>query len=153
MTREQCALLYREQTYAAGTLPVSHETWLAIRTSGADASLDPWWVHRQPSAEGASALLLVHPELPCLAGHFPGAPILPGIVQIYWALQLADALLPGVASAAFNGLGSVKFLAPVQPGAIVLLTLEHQPSGRVQARLELPGEVCTRAVLRYRDIH
>jgi 3-hydroxymyristoyl/3-hydroxydecanoyl-(acyl carrier protein) dehydratase len=151
MAAEQCEQLYREQAHAAGTLPVSHDTWQAHYAGRAPESPDPWWIHRQSAPDTASALLLVHPRLPCLAGHFPGAPILPGIVQIFWALQLAEEALHGTSTAAFTGIGNAKFLAPLMPGDIALLTLARQSSGNVQARLERPGVVCTRAMLRYGD--
>lgn len=52
-----------------------------------------------------------HPAFP---GHFPGRPILPGVVLIDQAIQLADGLLP--AGCAIRGLGNAKFFEPVGPG-------------------------------------
>ena len=52
-----------------------------------------------------------HPAFP---GHFPGRPILPGVVLIDQALQLADGLLP--AGCVIRGLGNAKFFEPVGPG-------------------------------------
>lgn len=52
-----------------------------------------------------------HPAFP---GHFPGRPILPGVVLIDQAIQLADGLLP--AGSTIRGLGNAKFFEPVGPG-------------------------------------
>jgi len=52
-----------------------------------------------------------HPAFP---GHFPGRPILPGVVLIDQAIQLADGLLP--AGCTIRGLGNAKFFEPVGPG-------------------------------------
>ncbi|MDD2987811.1 MAG: AMP-binding protein [Zoogloea sp.] len=47
-------------------------------------------------------------------GHFPGRPILPGVVLIDQAIQLTDGLLP--AGCVIRGLGNAKFFEPVGPG-------------------------------------
>jgi 3-hydroxymyristoyl/3-hydroxydecanoyl-(acyl carrier protein) dehydratase len=52
-------------------------------------------------------------DLPAFAGHFPGRPIVPGVVLLDRAVQLvAEAL-----NARVIGIGSAKFLSPVGPGA------------------------------------
>lgn len=54
-------------------------------------------------------------------GHFPGQPILPGVVQIDWSVRLARARLPvrGEFSAARN----LKFVSMIRPGARLILSL------------------------------
>ncbi len=56
----------------------------------------------------------VPPDHPAFAGHFPGTPILPGVL-------LLDAVLHAIAAATGIALdtceiGSVKFLSPASPG-------------------------------------
>lgn len=53
-------------------------------------------------------------EHPAFPGHFPGRPILPGVVLIDQATHLADGLLP--AGSTIRGLGNTKFFEPVGPG-------------------------------------
>jgi 3-hydroxymyristoyl/3-hydroxydecanoyl-(acyl carrier protein) dehydratase len=58
---------------------------------------------------------------PSFEGHFPGAPLLPGVVLLDEMLQ---ALGP-VASGGGWSISTAKFLHPVRPGET--LTLEHEP--------------------------
>lgn len=71
--------------------------------------------------------LRIPPELAHFAGHFPGAPILPGVVQVDWAMRLARPRLP--LGGAFAALENLKFHAIIRPGAQVRLTLAADASG------------------------
>lgn len=74
--------------------------------------------------EGATARLRlrVPADLTHFAGHFPGCPILPGVVQVDWAVRLAERhfVLP---RGRFSHLKSLKFTSPVLPGAALELSL------------------------------
>jgi 3-hydroxymyristoyl/3-hydroxydecanoyl-(acyl carrier protein) dehydratase len=67
----------------------------------------------------------VAPEHPAFAGHFPGRPIVPGVVLLS---EVLEAVLADAERAAMVGpaprLGVVKFLAPVGPGAVLDLLFE-----------------------------
>ncbi len=62
------------------------------------------------------------------AGHFPGYPILPGVVQVDWAVRLARPRLP--VRGAFSALEQLKFQALVLPDARLTLSLAWNPAGR-----------------------
>ena len=72
--------------------------------------------------------LLVAADNPWLEGHFPGLPILPGVVQIGWAVHFAGALcgFEGGVSA----LEQVKFKRPIRPGARLTLHLKPDAATR-----------------------
>ena len=59
--------------------------------------------------------LRVPPTLAHFAGHFPGLPILPGVVQVDWAIRLAAEHVAG-ACARSASIDRLKFMAPVPPG-------------------------------------
>jgi 3-hydroxymyristoyl/3-hydroxydecanoyl-(acyl carrier protein) dehydratase len=73
--------------------------------------------------------LRVPPDLAYFEGHFPGLPILPGVVQIDWSVRFArDRLgLRGNFAAAEN----LKFLSIVRPDARLTLTLQAETDVRL----------------------
>jgi len=66
------------------------------------------------SADQIERLARVPRVLPCFEGHFPDLPVVPGYVQLDWALDAAAALLgrkPRVAA-----IESLKLISPLRPG-------------------------------------
>ncbi|MDX9873867.1 MAG: AMP-binding protein [Spongiibacteraceae bacterium] len=53
-------------------------------------------------------------DLAHFSGHFPGTPVLPGVVQISWALTIARQLLPGLPPR-FGGMEVIKFQRLARP--------------------------------------
>jgi 3-hydroxymyristoyl/3-hydroxydecanoyl-(acyl carrier protein) dehydratase len=78
---------------------------------------------RVRTAAGAEVDLVVPHDLRYFRGHFPGAPIVPGVVQIKWAIGFARELLQ--AGGAFAGMKAVKFLEVMQPGTTATLQLDY----------------------------
>ncbi len=74
---------------------------------------------------GLSCRVRVPYDLEIFDGHFPTIPILPGVVQVGWAVALARAHLQ--AAGRFMGVTATKFRRLVQPGMDLALTLEHRP--------------------------
>ena len=67
---------------------------------------------------------------PAFAGHFPGTPILPGVVLLDTALQ-AIAKASGIALDHCE-ISSVKFLSPVGPGDALVIQHEISASGTIR---------------------
>lgn len=63
-------------------------------------------------------------DLAHFTGHFPGLPILPGVVQVDWAVRLARQYFPGLELS--RGVDQLKFQAMVRPGAELHLTLGYE---------------------------
>ncbi|HEX5803114.1 MAG TPA: hypothetical protein VFY24_08820 [Azospira sp.] len=72
----------------------------------------------------------VPPDHPAFAGHFPGRPILPGVVLLDRALQLAAAEF-ALDPAALR-LASGKFLSPVAPGETLSFALQQTARGSIE---------------------
>jgi 3-hydroxymyristoyl/3-hydroxydecanoyl-(acyl carrier protein) dehydratase len=80
--------------------------------------------------------LRIAPDHPALAGHFPGFPVVPGVVLLDEALQAieSDAQAEGPSDSLWH-IGTVKFHRAVRAGEQLQLEYELQPDGR--ARFEL----------------
>ncbi|MDM5135099.1 hydroxymyristoyl-ACP dehydratase [Aeromonas salmonicida] len=76
-------------------------------------------------ADGVRLHLRLDPELSWFAGHFPGAPLLPGVTQIHWVMHYATSRLN--LELPFHGLDQLKFQRPLRPGAECSLSLQWQP--------------------------
>ena len=83
----------------------------------------------------------ISPQHPALAGHFPGNPIVPGVVLLDYAIH-ALAQLGGLSEAGIR-IGTAKFLAPVRlpaNGTDACLTLNWSgalaPGGNLSLELD-----------------
>ena len=78
-------------------------------------------------------------------GHFPGLPVLPGVVQVDWAAHFAHLYFGFDATAA--NLSTLKFQKIIQPDDALLLELVSRRGGReVEFVFSLDGDMCSRAV-------
>jgi len=71
--------------------------------------------------------LLIATDHPAYAGHFPGQPILPGVVLLDAALHALAGVLGN--PAASGQIKSAKFLSPVLPGEALMLHYSASPAG------------------------
>lgn len=78
-------------------------------------------------AHSAGAFTIA-PDHPSLPGHFPGRPVVPGVVLLDRVLEAILPLHPGRRA---SGLPQVKFLRPVLPGQTVAVQSGAALDGRV----------------------
>ena len=71
---------------------------------------------------------------PALAGHFPGTPIIPGVLLLDIALHSIAAASGMVLDACT--ISSVKFLSPARPGDEVVICHEITASGKIRFAIE-----------------
>jgi 3-hydroxyacyl-[acyl-carrier-protein] dehydratase len=92
----------------------------------------------------AVTTLTIAAEHPALRGHFPGAPIVPGVLLLDEALRAVES---ADRDAMHWRIGSAKFVKPVRPGET--LTLEHQPlpNGSIGFSVLSAGQPVARGVL------
>jgi 3-hydroxymyristoyl/3-hydroxydecanoyl-(acyl carrier protein) dehydratase len=85
--------------------------------------VDPIVVEHRVRAGSAEIALIVPRDLHFVRGHFPGAPVVPGVVQIKWAISLAQRYL-GIGDD-FAAMEKLKFQRAMTPESRVTLTLEY----------------------------
>lgn len=81
---------------------------------------------------------------PALAGHFPGRPIVPGVVLLDRVLHLARQVRPQATGWA---IAQAKFLRPVGPGAVLRLALASTPRGALGFDIRMGDEAVASGVL------
>jgi 3-hydroxyacyl-[acyl-carrier-protein] dehydratase len=81
---------------------------------------------------------LVSMSNPILQGHFPGHPIMPGVLQVEAMAQAAVVLAhasghfdPALHNCYFIGIKEAKFRAPAVPGEVLQIRVKAQRLGRV----------------------
>jgi predicted LPLAT superfamily acyltransferase len=79
---------------------------------------------------GTSVNLTIAADHPAFAGHFPGNPIVPGVVLLDEALLAVGTQLGNSGEAA--KVLSAKFLGVVRPGEALALEYDRDPAGRVR---------------------
>lgn len=86
---------------------------------------------------GYVMLLDIAPDLTWFAGHFPGQPVLPGVIQLHWANVIACALF-GLEGPPAH-IKRLKFSNVVVPPCVVELVLERPGPCDVQFRVHGGG--------------
>jgi len=84
-------------------------------------------------------------ELHYFQGHFPGCALLPGVVQITWAVELARRFLQTDGS--FSGVDALKFMRVIQPGDALTLSLSFDAAAKeLEFEYRGPAGVCASGV-------
>ncbi len=132
---EECEALFSGELSLQATRawPTTAKSWLTLHEGNLGAHTEPstnlaWWLSSQLVTNADRTIMrtlaFVPPGLPCFAGHFPGHPLLPGVIQLQWALALAEKHWPQIAVAEkFSGTARLKFKAPIKPGDLIAIQL------------------------------
>lgn len=97
--------------------------------------LMPPVVWHEREALHANLEIDVNGDLMAFDGHFPQGAILPGVVQLDWAVQLAQSHFGSAIPPCFVRVDALKFQRPVVPGMRIELSLQWRPGTQVLAFL------------------
>jgi 3-hydroxymyristoyl/3-hydroxydecanoyl-(acyl carrier protein) dehydratase len=87
---------------------------------------EPLILEQRVAPPTAELKLEVPADLVYLKGPLPGAPIVAGVVQVKWAIELARRHLDAGGEREFVGMDALKFQQLMRPGAVVTLELEWE---------------------------
>ena len=109
--------------------------------------------------ERAVGLKNVTVNEPFFQGHFPGRPIMPGVLIVEAMAQVGGVMLaqmPDVQGklSLFAGIDKVRFRRPVVPGdqlilTVELLTIKQRRFGKVHGRAEVDGQLASEGELMF----
>ncbi len=108
--------------------------------------------------ESARTRWTLDPATPFLQGHFPGEPIMPGVIIVEALAQtgaLAALSLPASKGklALFAGIDKVRFRRPVRPGDVLdmstRVTRQRGPIGEAHAEARVGDQVVCTAILKF----
>jgi len=96
----------------------------------------PTRISRDTQGDSLTMSLEISEDLDCFRGHFPGIPVLPGVVQLHWAVEISREHfgLTGVPC----DIRRLKFKNVVTPPATVELALTR--TGPNETRFEFSGD-------------
>lgn len=113
-------------------------------------NLDPRLLSVHRTEENEVRLRLdVPPQLVCFADHFPGEPLLPGVVQLGWAVQLAQQQF-GIGTP-LHQVVQLKFQSPIRPGCELALHLQRRSPFEIVFRYAHPQRDCASGRLQFAE--
>ena len=103
----------------------------------------------------AETTLVIAPDHPAFAGHFPGAPIVPGVVLLDAAVHAVLSMPRPAAAGAGDGdgmrnpcqIGAAKFLSPVGPGETLTISCVTAAAGSTRFEISSRGRIVAAGTL------
>jgi 3-hydroxyacyl-[acyl-carrier-protein] dehydratase len=97
---------------------------------------------------GFEWMVTIGEDHPSLAGHFPGHPVVPGVVMLG---EIMNAIREMAAeNIEFVGMPSAKFLSPLKPGEPLRIRLDRQGDGTTDFTCTTGSRLIASGCLRYR---
>ena len=94
------------------------------------------------TARGVLLTINLPPDFTYFQGHFATCPLLPGVVQVGWAIELGRAHVPF--EGRFRAMRTVKFMRVIQPCTQLKLQLDYTAEKReLEFLYELEGRHCS----------
>ena len=87
---------------------------------------------------------------PSLAGHFPGHPVVPGVVMLGEIMNAIREMAK--VKIEFVGMPSAKFMSPLNPGEPLTIRLDQQGDGATEFTCTTGSRLITSGCLRYRIV-
>ena len=104
-------------------------------------------VSREEASDSVRLSLDIQEDLACFRGHFPGVPVLPGVVQLHWAVQVAREYF-GLSGNPLD-VQRLKFKSVVIPPAAIQLELVRVGPADVRFKYSSPAHQYSEGCLKF----
>ena len=99
---------------------------------------------------GLEQVVIISADHPTLAGHFPGHPVVPGVVMLGEVMKAIRQAAEGTIE--FVGLPSMKFLSPLSPGEPLTISWDQQADGTTAFTCTVRSRIIASGDLTYRIV-
>ncbi len=100
------------------------------------------------TSRGVRLTLWIPAELSYFQGHFHGCPILPGVVQVAWAIAMGQQHIPFTGR--FRALNAVKFNRVIVPNTTVTLQLDYNADKQqLDFTYAIEGSPCSNGTINF----
>ena len=99
---------------------------------------------------GPERIVTIGMEHPSLAGHFPGHPVVPGVVMLGEIMNAIREITKE--NVEFVGMPSAKFKSPLNPGEPLTIRLDQQGDGAMEFTCTTGSRLIVSGCLRYRIV-
>lgn len=96
---------------------------------------------------GPERMVTIGADHPSLAGHFPGHPVVPGVVMLGEIMNAIRVMTKE--NIEFVGMPSAKFLSPLNPGEPLTIRLNQQGEGATEFTCTTGSRLIANGSLRY----
>ena len=99
---------------------------------------------------GSERIVTIGADHPSLAGHFPGHPVVPGVVMLGEIMNAIREMTKE--NIEFVGMPSAKFMSPLNPGEPLTIRLNQQGDGATEFTCTTESRLIASGRLRYRIV-
>jgi len=99
---------------------------------------------------GRERIVTIGADHPSLAGHFPGHPVVPGVVMLGEIMNAIREMAKEHIE--FVGMPSTKFMSPLNPGEPLTIRLEQQRDDTTEFTCTTGSRIIASGCLRYRIV-
>ena len=99
---------------------------------------------------GPERIVTISADHPSLAGHFPGHPVVPGVVVLGEIMNAIREMAKE--NIEFVGMPAAKFLSPLNPGEPLTIRLNQQGDGTTEFTCTTGSRLIASGCLRYRIV-
>jgi 3-hydroxyacyl-[acyl-carrier-protein] dehydratase len=96
-------------------------------------------------------MVAISPDHPSLPGHFPGHPVVPGVVLLNEIIETLRGMVGQ--PVLVTGMPSVKFVSPLKPGEALTIHIEQEEAGQALFKCQVGRRLVASGMLTFTMSH